>query len=134
MAKGLIGSWGTVVFEVSGFGAFTFSEITQDASGRWAVHEPVNTAPISEYLGPGQDKVEIKILLSKQLGADPKEKYEMLRKLVRRGKHFPFIYNGTPLSGNMWYIETINGSSSVFEAGTGEILWMEVSCQFKEYL
>jgi len=129
----LVGSWGPVIFHVSGIGALTFSELTQDASGRWVTHEPINTAPISEFLGPGQDEAEIKIVLSLMLGVDPKDGYELLRQSVREGNNYPLILSGIPLSENMWYIETINGVSSKFAAGTGEILWTEITCKFKEY-
>lgn len=129
----LIGSWGSLVFEVSGAGALTFSEISQDASGRWVSHETINTAPLSEFLGPGQDEVELKIILTKMFGTDPKGKYESLRKAVREGRNFPLILKGIPLSDNLWYIERITGVSSVFAGGTGDILWTELTCQFKEY-
>jgi len=129
----IIGSWGPMVFYVSGIGALTFSELSQDSSGRWVTHEPINSAPISEFLGPGQDEAEIKIVLTRLLGEDPEAGYELLRQLVRNGKNFPLILGGAPLSGNMWYIETISGVSSRFAAGTGEILWTEITCQFKEY-
>jgi len=129
----LIGSWGPLIFYVTGIGALTFSELTQDSSGRWVTHEPINSVPVSEFLGPGQDEAEIKIILSKMLGVEPKIAYELLRQLVRRGKNYPLILGGIPLSGNMWYVETLNGASSEFAAGTGQILWTEVTCQFKEY-
>ena len=129
----LIGSWGPIVFQVSGIGAFTFSELTQESSGRWVTHEPINVTPISEFLGPGQDEVGMKIVFARPLGIDPKGGYELLRQLVRKGKTFPLILGGAPLSGNMWYVDNISGVSSRFAAGTGETLWTEVTCQFKEY-
>jgi len=129
----LIGSWGPLIFHVSGIGAMTFSELVQDTSGRWVVHEPINTAPISEFLGPGQDSAEIKIILARMLGIDPRATYELLRQLVRKGKNYPLILGGAPLSGNMWYLDSTNGVSSKFAAGTGAILWTELTCHFKEY-
>ena len=129
----LIGSWGQLVFEVSGIGALTFTEISQDASGRWTIHEPINTAPVSEFLGPGQDEVKLKIILSRMLGADPKDSYELLRQLVRKGMNFPLILQGTPMSGSMWYINSIGAVTKTFSPGTGAMLWTEFTCQFKEY-
>jgi len=129
----IIGSWGDLVFEVSGIGSLTFSELTQDTSGRWVTHEPINSAPISQFLGPGQDEVEMRIILTRMLGVDPEKCYSSLRQTVRKGLYFPLIIKGTPLSGNMWYIDKISGISKTFAAGTGEILWMELTCQFKEY-
>ena len=129
----LVGSWGPLIFQFSGIEAFTFSEITQDSSGRWVSHEPINTAPISEFLGPGQDNVKVKIVLTRMLGVDPKITYEMIRQFVRKGMNFPLILKGAPLSGNMWYIDRISGVSETFAPGTGDILWMEMTCDFKEY-
>jgi len=129
----VVGSWGPLTFEVSGVGALTFSELTQDSSGRWSVHEVINTAPVTEFLGPGQDSAEMKIILSKMLGINPKEEYEQMREMVRTGQNFPLILQGRTLSENLWYVETIQGASSKFAGGTGEILWMELTVNFKEY-
>lgn len=129
----LIGSWGPMVFYVSGIGALTFTEIEQDSFGRWVTHEVINAAPVTEFLGPGQDEVTIKITLSRMLGVDPKISYELLRLLVRKGLSFPLILRGCPLSGNLWYIENMNGISSMFAPGTGSIMWTELTCYFKEY-
>jgi len=129
----LIGSWGPIVFMVSGIGTFTFSELTQTSSGRWATHEPINSAPLSEFLGPGQDEVQMKISITKRLGINPTITYELFRQLVRRGKNFPLILRGTLLSNNFWYVDNISGVSSRFAPGTGAILWTEFTCNFKEY-
>ena len=129
----LIGSWGPLIFQVSGIGVLTFSEITQDSSGRWVIHEPINTAPVSEFLGPGQDQIEMKIILSKMLGINPKVNYALLREMIRRGKCFPLILRGVPLSKNLWYLQEMNGVSSSFAPRTGDILWTALSCVFKEY-
>jgi phage protein U len=129
----LIGNWGPVVFLVSGIGSFTFSEINQQSSGRWATHETINSAPLSEFLGPGQDEIQMKITIAKTLGANPKAVYQLFRQLVRRGKNYPLILRGVPISDNFWYAENIQGASNHFAPGTGDILWTEFSCTFKEY-
>lgn len=128
-----IGSFGPIIFEVSGTGIKTFSELQQDSNGRWALHETINAPPITEFLGPGQDAVSLKIILSSALGAKPEKDFEDLRKLVRGGKNFPLIVNGQQLSGNKWYLETISSVTEYFEPGTGEALWKVVTCNFKEY-
>ena len=128
-----IGSWGPVVFEVSGVRVHTFSEISQKSSGRWSEHLPINTAPISEFLGPGLDEVEIKMTITKMLGADPQVTYDLFREKVREGEYFPLILAGIPLSMNYWYVREISSSSEVFAPRTGKILWAELSASFKEY-
>jgi len=130
----LIGSWGPIVFQVSGIGAFSFSELTQNASARWATHEPINSAPLSEFLGPGQDEVQMKISITKMLGGEePEEIYELFRQLVRDGKNHPLFLGDRPLSDNMWYVDGITGVSNHFAPGSGKIMWTELTCNFKEY-
>jgi len=128
-----IGSWGALVFEVNADKALTYSEITQDTSGRWATHDVINSAPLSEFLGPGQDEAEIKIFLTRALGVDPRTEYDTVRSMVRNGENFPLILQGRPLSGNLWYLDGIGSVSTRFAAGKGDILWMELTCRFKEY-
>ena len=130
----LIGSWGPdLVFEVSGKMAETFSELNRKSSARWAKHEPINSKPLSEFLGPDLDELEMTMTFSRMLGVDPMGSYEKLKGQVNRGEYHPMILGGKPLSGNFWYIEEITGKSEAFAAGTGNVLQMEVSVVIKEY-
>jgi phage protein U len=129
----VIGSWGDFVFEVSGDVAKTFQELTEKSSGRWAEHETINTAPLSEFLGPGLDELEISIIFTTMLGVDPQESYEALRTAVRKGECNPFILGGFPLSDNFWRITEVSGTSTVFGPRDGETMWMECSITAREY-
>ena len=130
----LIGNWGSdIVFEVSGKVARTFNELTETSSGRWTEHNPINSKPLSEFLGPGLDELEIKIILTSMLGVDPQESYDLVREKVRLGENHPLFINGVPLSGNLWAIREISGVSTEFAAGTGKVLWMELSITAREY-
>jgi phage protein U len=129
----VIGSWGDLVFEVSGNIAKTFQELSQKSSGRWAEHETINTAPLSEFLGPGLDELEISIIFTTMLGVDPRKSYEDLRAAVRKGEYYPLILGGFPLSDNLWRLTEISGDSTVFGPRDGEIMWMELNVTAKEY-
>ena len=129
----IIGSWGLLVFQVSGNIARTIQELTEKSSGRWAEHEVVNTAPLSEFLGPGLDELDFTIIFTRMLGIEPQLNYEALRLAVRRGEYFPFILGGFPLSGNFWRISEISGTSTVFNPKNGQIAWMECTIKVKEY-
>jgi phage protein U len=129
----LIGSWGNFVFEVSGNIAKTFQELSQKSSGHWAEHETINTAPLSEFLGPGLDELEISIIFTTMLGVDPQKSYEDLRTAVRKGECYPLILGGFPLSDNLWRFTEISGDSTVFGPRDGEIMWMELNITAKEY-
>jgi len=129
----VIGSWGDFVFEVSGEIAKTFQEFTEKSSGRWAEHETINTAPLSEFLGPGLDELEMTIIFTTMLGVNPRESYEELRTAVRRGEYHPLILGGFPLSDNFWRISEISGASKIFGPRDGNVMWMEFSLSAKEY-
>jgi len=129
----VIGSWGDLVFEVSGEIAKTFQELSEKSSGRWAEHETINTSPLSEFLGPGLDELELSIIFTTMLGVNPQESYDELRAMVRKGEYHPLILGGFPLSGNFWRIDEIEGDSTVFGPRDGNIMWMEVSITAKEY-
>ena len=130
----LIGSWGPdLVFEVTGTVAKTFSELTQESSGRWHEHNIINSAPISEFLGPGLDTIAIEIIFSTLLGVEPRESYDALRARIRRGARFPLILGGIPLSDNSWYCREIVAESSRFAPRTGEVMWMSLTIRMKEY-
>lgn len=129
----VIGSWGDFVFEVSGDIAKTFQEITEKSSGRWAEHETINTAPLSEFLGPGLDELGLTIVFTTMLGVDPQESYDALRTAVRKGEYYPLILGGFPLSGNFWRLTDISGTSTVFGPRDGKAIWMELDVTAKEY-
>ena len=129
----VIGSWGDLVFEVSGEIAKTFQEFTEKSSGRWAEHETINTAPLSEFLGPGLDELEMTIIFTTMLGVNPRDSYEDLRTAVRNGEYQPLILGGIPLSGNFWRITEVSGESKAFGPRDGNVLWMEISITAKEY-
>ena len=128
-----VGNWGSFVFQVSGVGALSFSELTEKSTSRWAEHETINTAPLSEFLGPGLDELDMTIIFTTMLNVEPRVMYELLRAAVRNGEHYPLILQGVPLSMNQWYIREITGTSSAFRPVTGEAVWMECTCSFKEY-
>jgi len=129
----IIGSWGDLVFEVSGWKVLTFQELTQESSGRWIEHETINSAPLSEFLGPGLDRVSLKISFTRMLGVDPRVSYEALRIRVRKGEYFPLILGGIPLSMNMWLVENISSVAETFAGETGSILRSEMTINYKEY-
>ena len=129
-----IGSWGPdIVFEVSGIRVHTFNSISRKSSGRWSEHLPINTAPISEFLGPGIDECEIKMTITRMLGVDPRTEYDMIREYVRTGQYFPLILGGIPVSDIEWYADNISSSSEVFAPGTGDMLRAEMTVLLKEY-
>lgn len=69
----MIGSLGDTTFEVSSEAVRTFRDARRRKPSRWAVHEVIGQAPVTEYLGPGLAAVSLTIQLRLSLGIDPEE-------------------------------------------------------------
>ena len=129
-----IGSWGSsIIFTVSGIRTKTFSEITQESTGRWVEHNVISGSPISEFLGPGLDQIRITAIFSLRMGVDPTRSYERIRESIRSGEYHPLILGGRVVSDNDWYCTNIRAISSVFEPVTGASAWSECEIELREY-
>jgi phage protein U len=118
---------------VSHDGVLTFNEIEETVNTRWASHNPINDAVISEFLGPGQEEKTFKMFFSAALGVDPAESLESLRKSARAGEHFPIVLGGVPLGEYDWYIDNVGSVSTSFRPLDGKAQWSEVTVTVKEY-
>lgn len=128
-----IGSFGSLIFEVSARKVRTFSEMEEKASGRWTQHEPIAQEVLSEFLGPGQDEIVLTIVFTTMLGVDPDLSFNLIRRYARTGEHLPLILNGIPLHNKTWYVTDVDSTSSEFAAGDGAVLWRECVVNFREY-
>lgn len=122
-----------MIFTVSGFRVKTFTDFTRESTGRWSEHMPINSAPISEFLGPGLDEIELSMVFTRMLGVEPTVSYELIRRRIRRGDYFPLFLGGLPVSLNLWYMTEIIGTSSIFTPGTARTMYMECTATLKEY-
>ena len=130
---GLIGNFGSIVFTVSSNLVRTFSELTQSSGSRWSQHNLISLPIISQWEGPNQDQITLKIVFSTGLNTIPEEEFARLREFSRNGDHFPLIIDGKPLSNSEWYIESVQNTASRFHPRTGTIQWMECNLTCKEY-
>lgn len=129
MAK--IGSYGSVIFEISSKKHVTFSEFEEEISPRWHDHEIIMKKPKSEFIGPGLEEFSISIKLSVSLGINPEKYYNMLKKMAYEGKVAMFIIGGKPISSNYWGIRNMKTSKKSFLKGT--LSEAEVTLTLKEY-
>lgn len=128
---GKIGSFGGINFEVSTKKVLTFSDFSRSGDARWSEHE-VNKKPISEFLGPGQESVSIKILLKTSLGVTPETELKKLRSFRDSGKVGAFVIGSKSISSNYWYIASISEGHKLID-GKGRVLEVEVDLSLKEY-
>ena len=80
-----IGTLGPIVFEVSDKVVLTFKGMTRDVSGRWVEHEVMGVKPKPEFLGPGNQKINLPITLSATLGVKPRKMLELVERMVESG-------------------------------------------------
>ena len=80
-----IGTMGPIVFEVSDKVVLTFKGMTREVSSRWVEHEVMGVKPKPEFLGPGNQKINLPITLSAALGVKPRKMLELVEDMVESG-------------------------------------------------
>lgn len=97
-----------IVFQVSSKKVLTFDNMQRTVSGRWAQHGVIGEKAVSEFLGPGQQKVTLQIFLSAMHGVKPRKTIEKLEKAAEKGKHFPLVIGGKKVGKNEWVVESVS--------------------------
>lgn len=92
-----IGTLGPIVFEVSDKVILTFKGMTRDVSGRWVEHEVMGVKPKPEFLGAGNQKINLPITLSAGLGVRPRKMLELVEAMVESGDAEYLIINCRPV-------------------------------------
>ncbi len=95
-----IGSLGGIVFQVSDETVLTIAGMTREVSGRWAEHEVMGVKPKKEFLGAGNQKINLPITLSAALGVRPRKMLERVERMVEGGNAEYLIINGRPVGRN----------------------------------
>jgi phage protein U len=130
MAK--IGSFGTVVFEVSPKRILTFDELKRKSGSRWEEHEVIGGKPIPEFIGQTLDEITLPILLRASAGVDPKVELDKLRDFKNNGRTSFLIIGGSSVSTSQWYLEDMSEVHKVYD-GKGRLITAEVELVLKEY-
>lgn len=128
----IIGAMGDVVFMASSLYTHTLNDFSRDSPARWAEHEIIGGKPVSEYLGPGTDKVRFKIHLSADLLSSPESAAKKIRTMCHSGEVFTIIIGGKPLSNELWGIESVNEVKEYFD-GQGNTLSATLDVTLREY-
>lgn len=128
-----IGSFGSIVFEVSDDYIRTFDDYSRKASARLAVHDIIGQKPAVEFLGPGLGELSFTVSLYAFYGVNPKDEADALRDMCESGETAYFIVNGAPVSENKWVIESVAENTKRYD-GKGNIIVSTVSLTLKEYV
>ena len=128
-----IGYMGDIVFVCSADYMLTPSNYARESSGRWAEHELLMCKPVSQFGGPGLEKLSFDILLDAGHGISPDKQLQKLRKMRDMGAVFPLVIGGKPVSQSSWRLDSLKESDHYFTA-TGELQQCKVAVQLTEYM
>lgn len=131
---GKLGSFGGVTFTVSTNKVLNFNDFSRGGDARWSEHEVSHAKPISEFEGPGQESISLKISLKRSLGVDPEAELKKLRSFRDGGKVGSFVIGSKSISKNYWYISSIKEGDYEID-GKGRVLEINnVELSLKEYV
>ncbi|WP_438770061.1 phage tail protein [Brevibacillus sp. JB24b] len=130
---GQIGSYGSLVFEVSIDKNRTPSDISRSASARWTPHERFGQKPRSEFLGPNLDTFGFTVRFDARFGMNPKEEMDQLLDWCRSGKAETLIIGGIPIGRDQWVITNVVQKMPVID-GQGRVLVGIADVTLEEYM
>ena len=129
----MIGTLGDkIVFEVSDDYVLTFHDMTRDVSGRWASHEAVGAKPKKEFLGPGDQKINLTITLSAGLGVKPRAVIEAIEEMVETGAVEYFILGTRPVGKNPFCLASSSETWNTIYSH-GELAKASMAITLEEY-
>jgi len=129
----LIGSFGDIIFEVSADKIRTFDGFSRESSDRWTNHEVIDQKPLSEFIGPGLDKVSFSMRFDAQHGINPRMEMEKLIEMSRTGEVAALIIGGKPLGVDKWKITGLSQRWNTVD-NQGNLLAAVLDVTLEEYV
>lgn len=124
------GSFGPVAFEASSSKVKTWSGLSREHKGRYAVHEVLGATPRLEFLAPEISPTTFTVRLDSGLGASPAADLEELAELCRTGRVERLVLGGRNLGPHV--LEGVKESWRRLGPG-GVVLVAEAELTLKEY-
>lgn len=127
-----IGYMGDIVFVVSPDYMITPMDYERESAGRWSEHDLLMRKPVSQFGGPGLEKLTFSIILDMVHGVDPQKQLEKLRKMRDSGAVFPLVIGGKPVSQCYWRLDSIKETGHYWSAD-GHLLQCTPALTLTEY-
>lgn len=127
-----VGYMGDVVFVVSESRLLTPTDYEREGTGRWAEHELLLRKPVSQYGGPGLEKLSFSIIIDAAHGIDVVKQLETLRKMRDTGAVFPLIIGGKPVAQSCWRLDSVKESGHYW-ATDGKLIQCKAALSLTEY-
>ncbi|MGY4888928.1 UNVERIFIED_CONTAM: phage tail protein [Xanthomonas axonopodis] len=116
-------SYGTFVFALD---SAAFLQLQRQMSWRHATSERVGARPASQFLGPGDDTVELSGLIAPEL-TGTRASLDTLRELAADGEPLPLV-DGAGVVYGPYLLQTVNETASLFfEDGTPRRIEFQLS-------
>ena len=127
-----IGYMGYIVFSVSVNHMLTPTNYSRESEARWAEHGLLLRKPVSQFGGPGLEKLSFDIILDADHGISPANQLKKLRKMRDTGAVFPLVIGGKPVTQNYWRLDSIK-EGNCYWTPDGQIQQCIASLQLTEY-
>jgi hypothetical protein len=79
----------------------------RESTARWAEHDLLLRKPVSQFGGPGLEKLSFSIILDADHGVSPALQLKKLRKMRDTGAVFPLVVGGRPVTQNSWRLDFV---------------------------
>lgn len=126
----MIGSFGTVAFEVSTSRVKTFDEFKRQNQAKFGTHELLGKKPKLEYIAPGLDSITFQLVFSVSLGLNPAKEIEAFRDILNKGEYHQLVVGKKPLG--YFVIESLSEAWKHID-NHGNVLWAALDVSLKEY-
>ena len=127
-----IGYMGDIVFVVSSEYMITPMDYERESAGRWTEHDLLMRKPVSQFGGPGLEKLSFSIILDAAHGIDVAKQLMKLRVMRDTGAVFPLIIGGKPVTQSYWRLDSIKETGHYWTAD-GRLLQCTPALTLTEY-
>lgn len=131
--SGPFGSFGDIVFEVSSRHVLTYRDYKRATKARYGSHEIIGQKPIIEYMGPDGEELSFSMQFRPELGVNPAEEADKVRKICETGKHDYLIIGNVVIGANPWVIASVSESAEIWD-NMGRIIKSKIDVTLKEYV
>ena len=127
-----IGYMGDIVFAVSVNHMITPTNYERESDARWAEHNLLLRKPVSQFGGPGLEKLSFDIILDADHGISPASQLKKLRRMRDTGAVFPLVIGGRPVTQNYWRLDSVK-EGNCYWTPSGQLQQCIAKLQLTEY-
>ncbi|WP_265822498.1 phage tail protein [Geovibrio ferrireducens] len=125
-----LGSFGSIVFEVSSSAVRTFDNLSRELSAKFVEHDVLNSKPVLQHVGTALTTISFTMYFNAFNGVNPEKELAALEAILNTGTEQP-LFIGSKNFGK-FVLEKISESRKVV-GGKGELLTAEAAVTLKEY-